>query len=68
MNGWWQPTGSLYGLTAQGLNTILRIEVREQGTPRCHGRTDKLFVGEILWVILAGRLLRFGIKVSIRLH
>ena len=40
--------GPLYGLTAQGLNTMLRIEVDEQATLRCHGRTDKLCVGEIL--------------------
>ena len=62
------PTGHLYGLTAQGLNTMLRIEVREQGTLRCHGRKDKPCVGEILWVILEDQLLRFGIKLSIRLH
>ena len=53
MNDWWQPTGPLYGLTAQGLNTMLRIEVCEQSTLRCHTRTDKLCVGgDILWVIL----------------
>ena len=45
MAGWWQPTGPLYALTGQGLNTMLRIEVCEQGTLRCHGRTDKLCVG-----------------------
>ena len=44
MNGWWQPTGPLYGLTTQGLNTMLRIEVCEQGMLQCHGRTDKLCV------------------------
>ena len=45
MNDWWQPTERSYGLTAQGLNTMLRIEDREQGTLRCNGRTDKLCVG-----------------------
>ena len=45
MNGWWQPTESSYGLTAQGLNTMLRVEVCEQGTLRYHGKTDKLCVG-----------------------
>ena len=45
MNGWRQPTGPLYGLTAQGLNTMLKIEVCEQGMLRCQGRTDKLCVG-----------------------
>ena len=45
MNDWWQPTGPLYDLTAQGLNTMLRIEVCAQGTLRCHGRTDKLCIG-----------------------
>ena len=66
MNISWQPTGPLYGLTAQGLNTILRIDVCEQGTLRCHGKTDMLCVGEILWVILEGRLLRFRTKFSTR--
>ena len=50
------------------LDILLRIEVREQGTLRCHDRKDKPCVEEILWVILEGRLLRFRIKLSIRLH
>ena len=47
---------------------VLRIEIGEQGTLRCDGRTDELCVGEIPWVVLDGRLLRFRIKLSIRLH
>ena len=31
---------------------VLRIEISEQGTLRCDGRTDELCVGEILWVML----------------
>ena len=51
------------------LDILLRIEVREQGTLRCHDRKDKPCVEEkILWVILEVRLLRFRIKLSIRLH
>ena len=33
---------------------MLRTENYTQGTLRCHGRTDKLCVGEILWGIFGG--------------
>ena len=34
----------------------------------CHGRTVELYIGEILWGILEGHLLRLRIRLSIRLH
>ena len=47
---------------------MLRAEDFKQGTLQCRGRIDKMCAVEILWGIVEGRLLRLGIRLSIRLH